>query len=120
MSEQNTRSGILPAFGMTSLVLGHVALIFFFLPILGIPIGVCGVAFGVVGMGLVLCTRGSSLRWSVAGVVVSLLALSVNLAIWYAPEGYLPGRNVPQMWNPAPDRPYVPPPALGLDEEESR
>jgi hypothetical protein len=97
--------------GMSSLVLGMIGLLLFFLPILGIPISVCGLFFGLVGLGAVFFPTGTSLRWSLAGVAASALALAINIAIVYAPAGYLPGRKVPQMWQTVPDRPYVPPPA---------
>jgi hypothetical protein len=96
---------------MTSLVLGVIGLMLFFLPILGIPISSFGLVFGVAGAVLALCTPASNLRWSLGGIGMCCLALGINLAILYAPEGYLPGRKVPQLWQTPPDRPYVPPPA---------
>ncbi len=103
--------GPLPALGMTSLVLGVIALLLAFLPILGIPLSAFGLLFGFLGFLAALVARGTSLRWSVGGLAASCLALAVNLAIAYAPEGYLPGRKVPRPWQPVSDRPYVPPPA---------
>ncbi len=105
----------LPALGMTALVLGVIALVLAFLPILGMPIGAFGILFGLLGILAGLLVRGTNLRWSVAGLVVSCLALGVNVAIDLAPEGYLPGRYVPKPWQPVPDRPYVPPPASRID-----
>jgi hypothetical protein len=101
--------------GMTSLVLGTIALLVNFLPVLGIPLAALGLVFGVVGFILALLTPASRLRWSAAGVAMCCLALAVNIAIAYAPAGYLPGRNVPRPWQPEPDRPYVPPPARQID-----
>src|SRR5947209_9677417 len=97
--------------GMTSLVLGVIALLLFFLPILGIPLAAFGMLFGVVGFCVGLISPGTSLRWSVGGTAISALALAINLAIAYAPGGYLPGRQVPRPWQEPPGRPYTPPPA---------
>jgi hypothetical protein len=105
-------SRFLPAFGMTALVLGHVALLLFFMPILGIPLAAIGLLFGLLGILLALVSRSSSLRWSLAGVAACGLALAVNAAISYAPETEsLPGRGMQQQWQPTPVRPMVPPPA---------
>jgi hypothetical protein len=106
----STHSPLL-ALGMTSLVLGVIALVLAFLPILGMPISAFGLLFGLLGFLAALVGRGTSLRWSLAGFFVCCLALLVNLALATAPEGYLPGRQVPRPWQPVPDRPYVPPPA---------
>jgi hypothetical protein len=96
---------------MLALVLGTVALLLFFLPILGIPISACGLFFGLAGIVVALFGTAGSLRWALAGSAVCFLALAINLAIVYAPGGYLPPRKVPPPWQPIPDRPYVPPPA---------
>src|SRR5690348_7694324 len=110
MSQLTASRSPLIGLGMASTVLGVVGLMLFILPILGIPISAFGLCFGILGFVLAPIS-GARLRWSAAGIAVSLLALAVNLAIYYAPEAYLPGRNVPLLWQPAPDRPYVPPPA---------
>jgi len=99
------------AFGMSSLVLAFIGTLFFFLPILGTPISGIALGFGIIGLIVSPWTPGPSLRWSLAGIVASLLALSVNLLIIYAPEGYQPDRKVPTPWRAVPDRPFVPPPA---------
>jgi hypothetical protein len=88
--------------GMTSLVLGVIALILFFLPILGIPLAAFGMFFGIVGFFVGLFSPGTSLRWSVGGTAISALALAINIAIAYAPGGYLPDRQVPQPWQQPP------------------
>jgi hypothetical protein len=100
---------------MSSLVIGTIGLMLFFLPVLGIPISAFGLLFGL--LGLLAALFGSRvggaarLRWTLAGIAVSCLGLAVNIAIAYAPAGYLPSRDVPQLWQTAPDRPSVPPPA---------
>ncbi len=101
----------LPALGMSSLVLGVIALLLTFLPILGIPLSLCGVVLGVVGIFSSLTVPGTYLRWSLAGLATSSLALIVNIAITYAPTGYLPEQSVPRTWQPVPDRPSPPAPA---------
>jgi hypothetical protein len=98
--------------GMASLVLGVIGLLLFFFPILGLPLGACGGFFGLIG---IVTTagfgKGGSLRWTLAGFATSVLAVLVNLAILYAPAGYLPQREVPKLWQSVSDTPYVPPPA---------
>src|SRR5262245_26514019 len=103
--------------GMTSLVLGTIALLVSFLPVLGIPLCSLGLVFGIVGFVLAIFTRRSSPRWSAAGVAMCCLSLVVNLAIANAPgTDPLAGRPVvPRPWQPEPDRPYVPPPARQIE-----
>ena len=81
--------------GMSSLVLGTIGLMLFFLPVLGIPISAFGLLFGILGVAASFFTGGVQLRWSLAGLATSAAALAVNIAIAYAPAGYLPGRDVP-------------------------
>ncbi len=101
-----------PALGMLSLVLGTTALLLFFLPVLGVPVGGFALLVGVVGIVLALFGTGGSLRWALLGTAMSAAALGVNLAIYSAPGGYLPAPHRQQPhWQPVPDRPYVPPPA---------
>jgi hypothetical protein len=97
--------------GLTSLVLGAVGALLFFLPILSIPLSGVGVIFGLAG--IVLAVRGgwTSLRWSIAGLVVSGTALAVGVSIVEAPAGHLRSRAIPLNSQPMPERPYVPPPA---------
>ncbi len=97
--------------GLTSVILGSVGVLLFFLPVLGIPLGAVGLAFGIVGLLLAIFGRWTSLRWSVAGIVVSGLALGIGVAIALAPAGFLPNPKGPPAEQSLPDRPYVPPPA---------
>jgi hypothetical protein len=99
------------AVGLTSVVLGTVGMLLFFLPIMGIPLGGIGAIFGLTG--IVLAFRGgwSSLRWSIAGLVVSGAALGVGVAIAEAPTGYFRSRAIPLNAQPVAEQPYVPPPA---------
>jgi hypothetical protein len=97
--------------GLTSVVLGVVGVLLFSLPILSIPLGGIGLAFGLCSLVLALLGGWTSLRWSIAGIAVSGLALGIGIAIAQAPLGYLPTRSVPFNTQSVPDRPYVPPPA---------
>ncbi len=97
--------------GLTSVILGAVGVLLFFLPILSIPLGGVGLVFGLSSLVLALVGGWTSLRWSIAGVVTSGLALAVGIAIAQAPAGYLPTGTVPLNTQPVPERPYVPPPA---------
>lgn len=96
-------------FDMASLVLGFIALLLFFMPVLGVPVAVCGLACG--GVGLLMGGFGgtSSLRWVLGGLAMSLLGLIVNAALYWAPEPAHYRRPPP--WQPPPTRPYVSPPA---------
>jgi hypothetical protein len=93
---------------MTSVVVGLIGLLLFLLPLLAIPISMFALGFGVVGFAVGWFAGGPSLRWSLAGIVVSSVALSVSVAMNLAPSGDLPSPAVgkPQ----APERPYAPPP----------
>ncbi len=96
---------------MTSIVLGTSGLLLFFLPVLGLPLSALGMFCGLVGVVVVWCGGSTSLRWAVMGVGLCAAALALNVALAYAPAGYLPGRKVPKLWQTVPDRPWVPPPA---------
>jgi hypothetical protein len=97
------------ALGMTSLVLGHVALILCLLPVLGVPIAGCGLVGGAAAVLLTGLRRGVGLRWALAGVAVCGLALSVNLVLYRAPRA--DDVDGPPRWNPPGTRAFVPPPA---------
>jgi hypothetical protein len=97
--------------GVTSFILGMIGFMLFFLPILGAPISAIGLVAGIVGC-IARATGRGNLRWAVAGLCLSALALGTNVAIAYSPAGYEqpPAGRAPE---PVPDRPYVPPPANG-------
>jgi hypothetical protein len=96
---------------MASMVLGVIGLMLFFLPILGIPISVLGLALGLIGLLAVFTGARATLRWSLVGIGISAFALLVNIAIVYAPSGYSPSEPMTRPWEPPPGRPFVPPPA---------
>jgi membrane associated rhomboid family serine protease len=111
MAANSTSSDPPLGMGLTSVILGSVGSLLFFLPVLGIPLGAVGLAFGVVGILAAIVGRWTSLRWSVAGIVVSAMALGIGVAIAMAPAGFLPSPKGPPVEQGVPDRPYVPPPA---------
>ena len=79
-----------------TLVLGAIALLLSFLPVLGIPVGVCGLVFAVVGTVLAFFGGGVSLRWSLIGVAVCALALATNPTLLLLDEptaGMTPGET---------------------------
>jgi predicted membrane-bound spermidine synthase len=98
------------ALGMTSLVLGTIGALLFFLPILGAPLSGLGLIAGVMGWIAAAVWGADNLRWAVIGTMVCAGALAINVAIYYAPTGYIEQRNAPPIMK-VPGRPYVPPPA---------
>lgn len=101
----------LPALGMTSFVLGVIGLLLFFLPILGAPLSACGILCGVVGIVGPWAPSSTSVRWAWAGLAASCMALGINVAVAYAPAGYLHFSGVPRQGRPASDHSYVAPPS---------
>lgn len=99
------------ALGLTSLVLGTAGLPLSMLPILGIPLGICGLLFALAGCVRSSLGRTGSLRWSIAGAAVSSAAVAAGFALAYAPLGYEPSDAVPRLWQTPSARPFVPPPA---------
>ena len=53
--------------GMSSIVLGLIALLLFFMPVLGIPIAGCGLAIGLAGLAIAMFCRCSSPSMEPAG-----------------------------------------------------
>jgi hypothetical protein len=96
--------------GVASVVLGVISTLLFFLPILATPIALIGLLLAVIGCGLGVTSGRTSLRWSAVGLVVSGLALTINLAIAYAPSGFEHTPPSPPT-EPVPGVPYAPPPA---------
>ncbi|HVT28864.1 MAG TPA: hypothetical protein VHE81_12690 [Lacipirellulaceae bacterium] len=96
---------------MTSVVLGAIGLMLFFLPVIGIPISVSGAAIGLIGIVVAYFGGSASLRLCVAGIVLSGCAVGINWAIRGAAGGYYWPRQTFPSLPPATERPYVPPPA---------
>ncbi len=98
-------------FGIAAVCLGSIALLLFFLPILSIPISLCGLAAGVGGLIRGRFAAAAGLRWSLIGCALCGAVLGLECILANAPTGELPGRALPiQTWSP-PDRPYVSPPS---------
>ena len=112
MENETTTRQLASNLGMSSLVIGIIGLFLFFLPVLGIPLSLFGLAFGVLGSAVGFFAKGPAIRWGLGGVGTSILALAVNLGIANAPGANVPGSNIPKSWQPVPGTPYVPPPAL--------
>jgi hypothetical protein len=97
--------------GLASVVLGAIGLMLFVLPIVAIPISVCGLAAGISGIALSGFLKNIDVRLAVAGAVVCTLAIGVEMAIAYAPSGDWGQPADPSTSSPAMPRPYVAPPA---------
>jgi hypothetical protein len=95
---------------MSSLVLATVGLMLALFPVLGVPLSAFALLLGLLGLLVNWHRGGVLLRWTLAGVALSCLALAVNVAITYAPHGYKQQPDVPKEWEPPPQRPYVSPP----------
>ncbi len=95
--------------GLLSLVLGTIGLVLFFLPILAIPLGACGLVAAIVGI-IAGARRTDELRWSWAGLVIALAALGAGLVLYNAPLGEEPRDPAPRLWQVPASRPYIPPP----------
>ena len=107
----HSRSSDLPVgAGLTSVILGSVGALLFFLPVLGVPLGAVGLIFGIVGLVAALL-GGCGIRWPVEGIVISVLALGIGLVIGLSPKGFLPSPKEPYAQQSAGEHPYVPPPA---------
>lgn len=98
--------------GLAALVLGTIGLLLFFLPILGIPLGLCGTLVGIAGVIAAGMHRPAELRWAIGGLVVSLIALFAGWVLYHAPLGEEPRDAAPREWQVPAERPYIPPPAL--------
>lgn len=68
-------------FGIASFVVGIVAILFFCLPIVGIPLAGVGLLLGIAGLIVAIVREGRGLAWSIAGLVVNVFALLPILAL---------------------------------------
>jgi hypothetical protein len=109
MNSSKTRDVPL-ALGLTSVVLGAIALMLFFMPILSIPLAAAGMIFGLAAFLTALVPAWTGLRWSIAGIVLCGLALAVAVPIVALPTIYAPSPAVPLDTQPVPSH-YIPPPA---------
>ncbi|HEX3871800.1 MAG TPA: hypothetical protein VHV77_15255 [Pirellulales bacterium] len=85
-------------------------MLLFFLPILGTPLAVIGMIAGSASLIYAVARTPDALRWPVMGVLVCSVAITVNLAIAYAPLGYIHKRTA-RSPRPIPVKAYVAPPA---------
>ena len=97
--------------GLASIVLGTVGLLLFFLPILGIPLGLSGTLVGIAGIIASRLRRVDELRWSCGGLIVSFAALVVGVVLYNAPLGEELRDSAPRLWQVPAGRRYIPPPA---------
>jgi len=97
--------------GLASVVLGAIGLMLFVLPVLAAPISGCGAILGLCGTVASLGGQRADLRLSTAGVAVCAASFAIDLAIQYAPGGYLGWPADSQIVEPGFKRPYMPPPA---------
>ena len=111
MKRLSLTSGPLVGLGMASLVLGTVGLLLALLPVLGVPISAFGLALGLASLLVAWRKGGIRLRWTLAGIAVSALALGANVAIGYADRGFLPTWDLPGLWRQPPGPPTAPPPS---------
>ena len=98
-------------FGIASACLGAIALMLFFLPILSIPIAICGAIAGAGGV--IRGTHGGALglRWSLIGFSLCAGVFVLGVILSNAPSGEVPSYSPPIQAGGTVDRPYVPPPA---------
>lgn len=99
------------SWGVASIVLGAVGLMLFVIPVLAIPISACGLAAGVLGVVVGLAHSVRELRSALAGVALCCLAVLLNIAVNYAPSGYVVNPAQPTLTSPKTPRPYIAPPA---------
>ncbi len=111
MNKSSPTSGPPLGAAVASVVLGAVGVLLFFLPILSIPLSGIGVVFGLVGIVWTLRGDARSLRWAIAGLVVSAAALGAGITIAKAAAGRLQTPTGSLDVDRMHAQPYVPPPA---------
>lgn len=77
--------------GIASFVVGLVALLFFCLPIVGIPLAGIGLVLGIAALLVAIGRGGRGLGWSIAGLMVNVFALLPILALLGIVGGGLAG-----------------------------
>jgi hypothetical protein len=108
-----TRHDLLPTvgLGLASTVLGAIGLMLFVLPILGAPISACGLLVGLTGVMASVARRNMDVRLCVSGMALCSLALTIDMAVAYAPSGFIGPQMAPPMGPDLPERSYFPSPA---------
>src|SRR4051794_11274868 len=84
--------------GMASVAISTIGMLFFFVPVMGIPVSLGGLALAVAGAVSKIWRPSESLRWSLAGIFCSLTALGIGLVINDAPVGEERQPKVPSTW----------------------
>jgi len=84
--------------GATSLALGGISLLFFFMPVFGIPIGAVGLVLGVVSLVHSRARSGRFHGLPATGTGLSIVALIMNLALSGGLSGAFSGRLVHWPW----------------------
>jgi hypothetical protein len=97
--------------GLASVALGAVGLMLFVLPIAAIPISAAGFVVGAVGAAGSLFSKTIDGRLAIVGTAVCALAVSIELAIAYAPSGNWGRPTDPATGTPRLPKRYIAPPA---------
>jgi hypothetical protein len=100
---------VVTGLGVTSLVLGNIGLLLFFFPILGIPVSAIALVLGIVAVLLPPTRRGRDLRYCFYGILLSVAALSMNIAIALGPSGLASQLEVPRQGQRGPADTHEPP-----------
>ena len=96
--------------GITSLVLSAVGLLLFFMPVLGIPLGCCGLLSALLALPAAVIGAGRwDRRWAALALVFSLLVLAADIVVAWSPQETVP-HQVERRSPPPTARPYVSPP----------
>jgi hypothetical protein len=85
--------------GPASVMLSSIGIVLFFLPILGGPLSAVGLLLGAAGLLMAATGRGANLLWSLAGLGIGSVGLTLNLALAFAPlmpEPPSPSRSMRQ------------------------
>jgi hypothetical protein len=101
---------------VAAVILAAIGLALFLVPILGIPVSCAGALAGAIGLYAAWTGRTSSIRLSLAGLLISVFAVTIELAIMFGPVSYLEEQTTAPVTSPVPGRPYVPPPAPARSE----
>jgi hypothetical protein len=111
MNESSTQDDLFSGMALASMILGSVGLLLAVLPVLGLPLAGCGLAFGLVGLLHALVMRRANLWAPILGLGLSGVALAIALAIAQVPTAEIV--SVPSLSaeaEPTSPRPYVSPP----------
>lgn len=77
--------------GITGLILGFVALLFFWFPFLGLTLAACGLLLGIIGIILSSIRKGYGIGFGIGASVVCLCALVINWTVSMATVAVVEG-----------------------------